>query len=347
MDNYSDLSSEWVELSLGGYFQELVRSYGGRRVLVTGADGFLGFNCVLALSACKAEVTIVSRRQRARAESLAARVIRADMRDAAAMQEAVRNSEIVFDLAGNSGAVQSNCDPQRNLLEECQSHLVLLHACAEAQPSPLVLFCSSRLVYGKPKSLPVAEDHPLSPESIYAAHKITAENYLRVFRQTAGLRSIVVRLTNPYGPHQAHESKGYGIMNRFIRAASRGEEITLFGDGSQRRDYIFVGDVIRGFLLLPIWERCWNETFNVGGLESVSIRAAADQIAQLTGTKIKIVPWPDDFAAVETGDFRSDCSKLQSLTGFRPKTSLAEGLQRTLEFYRDLQGIPETAPLAS
>jgi nucleoside-diphosphate-sugar epimerase len=188
----------------------------------------------------------------------------------------------------------------------------------------------------------------LSPESIYAVHKIAAENYLRVFRRTANLRSIVVRLTNPYGPHQSHESRSYGILNRFIRAAARGEEITIFGDGSQRRDYIFVDDVIRAFLLLPLSERCHNETFNLGGLESISLGAAAEHIAQLAGNKVKSAPWPDDFALIETGDFRSDCSKIQRLIGFRPETPLGVGLRRTLEFYRNLPAvISETAPLST
>lgn len=334
----------WLAPILPDPAGHLRRSYERRRVLVVGADGFLGVNCVLGLCAVGAYVSVLTRKPASRTERLVSHVYHGDLRDSVAVQEAVRGQEIVFDLAGGYGAVQSNCDPQRNLLEESQAQLVLLQTCAEMQPSPIVLFCSSRLVYGRPQTLPVREDHPLAPESIYAVHKISAENYLRVFRRTAGLRSVVVRLTNPYGPYQAHESKSYGILNHFVRTAARGGEIRVFGDGSQHRDYLYVDDAVRAFLLLAASERCHLQLFNLGGSESVSVRQAAEQVARLAGTRVKYVPWPDDFASVETGDYRSDSTKLKDFTGFEPQVPLAIGLQRTLEFYRATTPLEEALP---
>jgi nucleoside-diphosphate-sugar epimerase len=241
----------------------------------------------------------------------------------------------VFDFAGVSGAVESNDNPLRSLEEDCRPHLSLFQACAEAQEPPLVVFCSSRLVYGKPQYLPVDESHPLAPQSMYAAHKITAENYLRVFGHTHGLRSCILRLSNPYGPHQPQVARSYSVLNQFIRAASEGVPIKIYGNGCQQRDYIYIDDVITAFLLCAIHEKCYGQTFNLGGRDSISIKTAVERIAWLAGgTPVHFEPWPQDYKAVETGNYRTDLRKIDSYLALPPPTPFEEGLSRTLDFYR-------------
>jgi len=310
--------------------------YRKRKVLVVGADGFLGVNCVSALQELGADVSLLTRRSSPRATSFSGRVFRGDLRDRGLIRSAVENQAIVFDFAGVSGAVDSNENPLQSLEEDCRSHLSLFQASAEAKKPPLMVFCSSRLVYGKPQYLPVDEAHPLSPQSIYAAHKIAVENYLKVYSHTHGLRSCILRLSNPYGPQQTQEARNYGILNQFIRAASEGLPIKIYGDGQQQRDYIYVDDVILVFLLCAMHERCYGQIFNLGNRHRMGIRTAAQEIARLAGgTAIHFEPWPKHYKVIETGDYHTDLRKLDNYFTLPPQTSFAEGVRRTLHYCRE------------
>ncbi|MBM3223998.1 MAG: NAD-dependent epimerase/dehydratase family protein [Candidatus Tectomicrobia bacterium] len=197
------VKSHCHELSLMGVMHQghegnlgasaLEAHYRQRRVLVMGADGFLGINCIYALQRLGAEISIVSRRATPRAVDFQGRVFHGDGRDRALVRAAVAQQSIVFDFLGTMGAVDSNHDPLRSLEEDCRPHLTLFQTCAEAPTPPLVLFCSSRLVYGKPQYLPVDEAHPCQPQSMYAVHKLTSEQHLQVLQQSHGLRFCVLR----------------------------------------------------------------------------------------------------------------------------------------------------------
>ena len=252
------------------------------------------------------------------------------------VRAAVKNQTIVFDFAGSSGALVSNQEPFRHLEEECNPHLSLFQACAEADEPPVVAFCSSRLVYGKPIYLPVDEEHPLSPLNIYAVHKITLENYLKVFSGVRGLRFCVMRLSNPYGPYQPFETKNYGIINVFIRLAARGSPIVVFGDGRQKRDYIFVDDVVSAFFVTAMTEKCHGQIFNYGGRENISIIDAVQLISRLSGgTPVQYKPWPRDYETIETGDYQTDMQKIDQYTTLPSQAPLREGFLNTLDYYRN------------
>ncbi len=311
-------------------------------MLIAGADGFLAINGALALHAAGAKVTLLSRNARPRAMGFAVRHAQADLRDAAAVAAAVEGQDFVFDLAGASGAVGSNLDPATNVKEECPPHLNLFTAAAAAASRPVVAFCSSRLVYGRPDRLPVAEEHPVRPASFYAVHKLTMEHYLRVLSTTRGLRACIFRLSNPYGPFWPTTTKSYGLINQFIARALAGEPIEIFGEGSQRRDYIHVEDCMNAILTATAEPTCWGETFNVGGAESLSIREAIDIISsEVAGTVIRHEPWPPEYLAVETGDYQSDLTKLQRFVRLPAQLTFREGLQRTLQSVR--VGLPAEA----
>ena len=240
-----------------------------------------------------------------------------------------------MDFLGVAGAVDSNRDPNANLDEELRAHLSIFHACAVSRPSPVVLFCSSRLVFGAPRYLPVDENHPLAPGSIYALHKVTAEKYLELFAETKGLRSCVLRLSNPYGPNQAEGQRGYGIINLFLRNAARGKPIKLYGDGRQKRDYVHVDDVLGAFLPCAMNQKCHGQIFNFGGRTAISLREAAELIAQLAGgVRVVFEPWPADYRAVETGDYATDFRKIDSFLSLQAQRPLEEGFLEVLNSYR-------------
>ncbi len=233
------------------------------------------------------------------------------------------------------GPFDSNLEPERNLDEECLAHLTLFRACAESPRKPRVVFCSSRLVYGRPQYVPVHERHPLAPQSIYAAHKVTAENYLGVFGRTHGLPYTILRVSNPYGPHQAQHSKSYGVINQFLLLAARGEAIRIYGTGSQLRDYIFVDDVVAAFLLTAAEEACAGECFNLGGRRGIRLGDAARAIARLADAPpVEAVEWPDDYQNVETGDYLTDLEKIDSYVSLPEQKSFEAGVTRSLDTYR-------------
>jgi UDP-glucose 4-epimerase len=310
--------------------------YRNRRVLVVGADGFLGFNCVRALARLQSRISVATRTTSSKARTLAERVFEGDISNPLLARRAVEGQDVVIDLAGSIGAVPSNQRPVASLEQDCRLHLTLFEACADARPAPIVLFASSRLVYGRPIYLPVNEQHPLRPQSMYAVHKITVENYLQVIGQRSALPYCIFRLSNPYGPYQSRHSNGYGVLNRFLGSAAHRDEIVVYGDGRQIRDYIFVEDVIAAFLLAATEEKCFGETLNLGGKATISLADAARQIAALAGnTPVSFRPWPVEARAVETGDYCTDSSRLHQLMDLPPPTPWREGLSRSLDFYRN------------
>lgn len=318
--------------------------FADRPVLVTGADGFLGMNAVRALHALAARTTIVSRRGVPRAAAFADTIIRGDMRDMEVARAAVRGQSVVLDLVGSSSAVGSMRAPQESLQEDCLPHLNLLQASAEGAPSAVVILPSSRLVYGKPRYLPVDENHPTRPNSIYGANKLAVEHYFNVYGETRGTRFCIFRVSNPYGGFQKPGNKSYGIINHFARLAACGEPIHIFGNGLQRRDYIFGEDLIDILLLAAATPECYRQTFNVGGARPITIRAAAEIIAHAAGgTPIVFEPWPDEHKAVETGDYLTDLGKLSRYLKLPPQTPFEEGVAQTLELYaREMGDVEQT-----
>jgi UDP-glucose 4-epimerase len=181
-------------------------SYRGKKVLVLGGLGFIGINISLRLIDLGAEVTVldnfippdpVIRLDEIRSRM---RIAVADIRDEENVERVVRDQEVIFNLAGKSGAADSNKTPMNDLDINCRGHLTVLEACRTFNPRVSIVFPSSRLVYGKPRYLPVDENHLLAPESIYAAHKLAVENYHLIYGHLYGLKATVLRISNPYGP---------------------------------------------------------------------------------------------------------------------------------------------------
>ena len=315
--------------------------YRGKKVLVTGGLGFIGINTCLRLLDLGAEVTaldnFVSPDLSGRVDPVNSRlrIAVADIRDEEKLERVVLDQEVIFNLAGKSGAVDSNKTPLNDLDINCRGQLTLLEACRSFNPGVTIVFPSSRLVYGKPRYLPVDENHQLAPESIYAAHKLAVENYHLIYGRLYGLKTTVLRISNPYGPMQAGESRAYGIANRFIQAAVAGKAITLFGDGGQRRDYLYIDDLVDALLRAGFAETARGRIYNIGDSRSVSILELAEMAIAAAGAgEIVRVPWPEEYRAIETGDYQSDTARAQKELGWKPYTDIRAGLERTVAFYK-------------
>ena len=315
--------------------------YSGKRVLVTGGLGFIGLNLSRRLLELGASVTVLDNFMPPGVSEMHAdflgriRIAIADIRDEDKVERVIRDQDIIFNLAGKSGAAGSNKTPLNDLDINCRGHLTILEACRTFNPGVTIIFPSSRLVYGKPLYLPVDEKHPLAPESVYAAHKLAVENYHLIYGRLYGLKATVLRISNPYGPFQAGEGRAYGIANSFIQAVVSGRPITLFGDGSQRRDYLYIDDLIEAFLCAASAEAARGRIYNIGAVHGTSLLELAElALAEAGQGNIVRVPWPEEYLAIETGDYLSDISLARKELNWSPNMDIREGIKRTVISYQ-------------
>jgi len=318
-----------------------VSFFADRRALVIGGFGFIGVNLSERLQQLGARVTIVTR-SRSRhqgatsdAEARGIRVVEGDLRDAAAMRAAVTAQDVVFNLAGQSGAVRSMEDPWTDLDVNCRGSLVLLEALRRENPGAKLIFVSSRLAYGRVGPEPVTEDHVPDPLCVHAVHKLAVEQYLKLYGQIYGLAWTAARLTNPYGPGQPPERTAYGIVNRMIHQAMAGDALTVYGDGLQRRDYIYVDDAVAALLRMSESPASTGRTYNVGSGVGTPLVDMARSIGAIAGGgRVELVAWPALAEQIETGDFVADITRIRRELGWEPRVALADGLERTVAFYR-------------
>jgi UDP-glucose 4-epimerase len=161
------------------------------------------------------------------------------------------------------------------------------------------------------------------------------EQYLRVYAKLYGVRFAAARLTNPYGPGQPRERTAYGVVNRLIHLAMTGQQLPVYGDGRQLRDYIYIDDAIQALIALGAEPACDGKMYNVGSGVGTPLVDMVRAIASIVGRgSIEFVPWPPLAELIETGDFVADVSRIRRDAGWQPGISLAEGLHRTVAFYR-------------
>ncbi|HJO39543.1 MAG: NAD-dependent epimerase/dehydratase family protein [Vicinamibacterales bacterium] len=301
--------------------------YGGRRVLITGGLGFIGSNLARRLVDLNADVLLVdslipdhggNRFNIAGLEDHVT-VNTTDVRDEGAMDELVRDREIIFNLAGQVSHIDSMRDPYTDLEINCRSQLSLLEACRKHNPEVKIVFAGTRQVYGHPDRLPVTEEHLVRPIDVNGINKVAGEYYHLMYHRAFGIRSYSLRLTNVYGPRQLIKHSRQGFIGWFIRLAVEDREIEIFGDGSQIRDFVFVDDAAAAFLLAGATAECDGSIYNVGGSEPISLRALVRRLLEVAGTgRVRYVDWPVEKKAIDIGDFYADSTKFTSTVGWQP-----------------------------
>lgn len=258
-----------------------------------------------------------------------------DIRDFDLVKRAVAGADYIFSLAAQVSYVDSNTEPLLDLDINCHGHINLLQACVQASPRAKCVFTSSRFVYGTIEYNPVDESHPFNCLSIYGIHKLAGEKYYRFYHDAHQLRTVSLRISNPYGPRQQMKHSKYGIVNWFIRLALEGQPLTVYGEGRQKRDYIFVEDVAEALILAALTPGTEGQVYNLGsGIGTPFIDMAQWVAEAIPGTEVRQVEWPADQYFVETGDYISNIAKLTQATGWAPKTSIEEGIAQTVSYYR-------------
>ncbi len=318
--------------------------YRGRRVMITGGLGFIGSNLARQLVELDADVLLVDSLIPDYGGHLfnlsgiehAVHVNIADVRQQTTMNHLVRGREVIFNLAGQVSHIDSMRDPYTDLEINCRSQLTILEACRRNNPGTKVVFAGTRQVYGKPDSLPVTERHLVHPTDVNGINKVAGEYYHLVYNNVFGVRGCSLRLTNVFGPRQLIRHNRQGFIGWFIRLAIEDREIQIFGDGSQLRDFVYVDDAADAFLRAGASDACNGEVFNVGGTEPISHHDLVQMLVQIAGSgSYRMVEWPAEKKAIDIGSFYADSTKFKTAVGWEPRVSLAEGLNRTVRYYRE------------
>jgi UDP-glucose 4-epimerase len=307
------------------------------RALVTGGAGFIGSNLVDALLARGDEVTVADDLSTGKRENLAqateagATLVELDIRDADAMVALARDlePEAIFHLAAQIDVRKSIADPAFDASINVGGTANVLEAARVAATRRLVFTSTGGAIYGEGdgQELPLAEDAPLAPEAPYGQSKFAGEGYLALYERLYGLSTVSLRLGNVYGPRQDPLGEA-GVVAIFCGRLRGGERPTVFGDGRQTRDYIYVGDVVSAALAAAGSEV--TGPINIGTGRETDVLELTKQLGKLGGAE----SFEPEFAPARTGEVQRisiDPARAERELGWRAGVGLEDGLRLTLE----------------
>ena len=311
------------------------------QLLVTGGAGFIGSTITRRLAADGYTVRVydnLSSGKRANLDGVDAELVEGDVRDAAALKKAATGCRAVFHLAAQISVAASMDDPGETVAVNCQGVLNAL-AAAHAAGAESLVFSSSAAIYGDDPALPKREDMIPCPKSPYAVSKLDGEYYLQMFGADAGIRTMALRYFNVFGPRQDPKSQYAAAIPAFISRAVNGDQITIYGDGGQTRDFVFIDDVVRANLTAAglLGQKGSGPpagvapVYNVGGGRSISILELAQKIVAMAASSSSIV-----HGDPRAGDVRhsiADVSRIKKDLGFEADVGLDDGLGRTVEYF--------------
>ena len=308
---------------------------GSRRALVTGGAGFIGGHLVAGLISEGWRVRVLDDFSSGFESNLAevadlVELIRGDVREEATLARAVAGVEVVFHQAAVASVPLSVAEPLRTSSVNLEGTLKVLEGARRAGVRRVV-YAASSSAYGNSEELPKVETMTPDPLSPYALQKLTGELYCRLYASLYGLETVALRYFNIFGPRQDPRSEYAAVIPRFICAALAGEGATIFGDGKQTRDFIFVQDAVRANLLAADAARASGAVINVATGRRISLNDLWGAIREITG-----VTAPSRHAPARAGDVRdsvADLSRARELLGFEPAVDLREGLRRTAESF--------------
>jgi nucleoside-diphosphate-sugar epimerase len=261
-----------------------------------------------------------------------------DVGDLAVWDAVLQDADVVFHFAGQTSSVAAAANPTSDFDANVAPMRNLLLTCRRLRRRPMVMFAGTVTQAGVPLRLPVDEDAPDHPVTIYDRHKLMAEDDLKAAASDGAVCGATLRLANVYGPGGHGRNKDRDVLNRMITTALRGEPLTVYGTGDYVRDYVFVEDVVDAFLMAAARpERVNGRHYVVGSGRGITIRDAFELVAARvgvrTGTRVPVITAEPVTAlsAIEQRHFVADPSRLSAATGWRPTWSLTDGIDRTIE----------------
>jgi UDP-glucose 4-epimerase len=318
-------------------------SWSGRRALITGGAGFLGSTLAHRLVALGAEVTVVDSylpeggAHDANLADIESRIAirRGDIGDQSLMAPLIAKTDALFNLAGRTGHMDSMNDPLGDLESNVTAQLGLLELCRKTNPNIRIVYTSTRQLYGAPDYLPVDENHPLRPPDVNGVHKLAAEQHHLIYAKVHGIAASALRLTNCYGPRMRVRDARQTFIGIRVRRILEGQTFEVWG-GAQKRDFTYGEDVADALLAAIDSAEAQGRAFNLGGGGAVSLDKLAMALLAANDGKggFEIHEFPADRKRIDIGDYEADDRAFHAATGWSPQVTLADGLKRTLDYYR-------------
>ena len=301
------------------------------RVLITGGAGFIGSHLAMTLQK-RAAVRIFDNLRtgdRRRLEGHNVDFVQASVLDTAALRSAMSGAVVVFHLAAMVGVKESMDNPRGCIETNVIGTFNVLEAAADAGVRKLV-FASSAAIYGYNPPVPTSETVSPSPKSPYAMSKLDGEYFCEMFLREERLKTAALRFFNVFGPGQDPASPYAAAVPTFLRHATCGEEVTIFGDGEQTREFVYVDDIVSS-LLFVAENNDLTGAYNCGYGQQTTINEIAHRILELTRSESRLIHLP-----ARPGDVRHSCASTEKLraSGWRAVSGLEEGLRETIEAFR-------------
>jgi nucleoside-diphosphate-sugar epimerase len=306
--------------------------------LVTGGAGFIGSHLAEELLRRGERVRVADSLVTGKRENLAhlpqAEFVQGDLADIDFARRVVQGVDYVLHQAAIPSVPRSVEDPITSNRANIDASLNVLVAARDAGVRRLV-YAGSSSAYGNAATLPKVETMVPAPLSPYALQKLVAEQYCQMFTQLYGLETVTIRYFNVFGPRQDPSSPYSGVISLFISALAEGRRPNIYGDGGQTRDFTYVANVVDGVLRACHAPGASGEVINVATGGRISLNELFRTVRELTGARVE--PVYGEERAGDVRDSQADIGKARRLLGYEPIVGLADGLQKTVEWYRSSQ----------